>query len=195
MTEQRETMLGHTPSQTVGPFYEIGLIHEGENSLVDARTQGEQIVITGTIYDGDGVPIPDAMIEIWQADAQGHFNHPADPNCHMADKHFRGFGRAGTPNGEFVFRTIKPGGITGNDGRMQAPHVNVRVFARGMLLHADTRLYFSDESANANDELLNSVDPDRRHTLIAERAASGQLPTYRFDIHMQGENETIFFAL
>lgn len=188
-------MLEQTPSQTVGPFFDLGLIRKGENSLVDEHTRGQHILITGVVYDGDDVPIPDAMVEIWQADAQGYFDHSADPNCHLADKHFRGFGRADTPNGEFVFRTVKPGAVADMDGRMQAPHVNVRVFARGMLLHADTRLYFADEPTNATDALFNSLDPHRRQTLIAARVESSALPTYRFDIHLQGENETIFFAL
>ncbi len=187
-------MLKQTPSQTVGPFFHPGLLHGGENVLVTEETTGQRIRIVGTVYDGDGQPIPDALLEIWQADASGFFNHPADPNCARADKHFRGFGRTGTVNaGHFEFKTIKPGSVPGRDGQPQPPYIDVRVFSRGMLIHITTRLYFSDEAANAADPLLNSIEPERRATLIAVREDTGDLPTYRFDIHMQGERETVFF--
>ena len=187
-------MLKQTSSQTVGPFFSFGLVSGRENDLVNDRTRGERIYITGLVIDGDGEPIPDAMVEIWQADAQGHFNHPADPNHKKADKSFRGFGRSQTvEGGAFWFKTIKPGCVPWDDGQDQAPHVNVRVFARGMLIHAVTRLYFSDESANQTDPVLNSVDPKRRQTLIANREESEDLACYRFDIHLQGDGETVFF--
>lgn len=185
-------VLKQTPSQTVGPFFSIGLPPGKENMLVNERTAGERIYIEGKVLDGDGEPVPDAMLEIWQADAQGFFNHPADPNQPKADPYFHGFGRSDTvEGGRFWFKTIKPGPIPGPD--QQAPHVNVRLFARGMLIHAVTRLYFSDESANAHDPVLNSVDPERRQTLIAVREESEDLPTYRFDIRLQGDDETVFF--
>lgn len=195
-------MREQTSSQTVGPFFHYGLFHGGENILVNDLTRGERILITGHVFDGDGQPLPDALIETWQADAFGFFNHPNDPNCARADQHFRGFGRADSLNdGIYFFRTIKPGAVMGHASEMQAPHVNVRVFARGMLLHLDTRLYFADEPANANDALLNSIDATRRHTLIATRVkatrvqAESVAPTYRFDIHLQGDDETVFFEL
>lgn len=184
-----------SPSQTVGPFFQEGLFVGGENDLVTERTRGERIIIRGRVLDGDGQPVPDAVIEIWQADAGGHFNHPADPNRSEADPHFRGFGRADTVHeGKFWFKTIKPGRVPGRDGKPQAPHISVRVFARGLLIHALTRLYFSDEDSNSNDPVLNSIaDAQRRRTLIATREESGDTPLYRFDIHLQGEGETVFF--
>lgn len=186
-------MLKQSPSQTVGPFFSFALFSGGENSLVSERTAGERIHIKGQVLDGDGQPVPDALVEIWQADAQGFFNHPADPNHKKADKFFRGFGRSETVGEGFWFKTVKPGRVAGADGQDQAPHVNVRVFARGMLIHAVTRLYFSDESANETDPVLSSVDPKRRSTLIAQREESEDLPCYRFDIHLQGDRETVFF--
>jgi protocatechuate 3,4-dioxygenase alpha subunit len=183
-----------TPSQTVGPFFHLGLLRGGENVLVDDQTAGQRIRIVGSVYDGEGKPVPDALIEIWQADAQGIFNHPADPRCLQADRHFRGFGRAGTVDaGRFEFKTVKPGPTPGRDTAQQAPYIDVRVFARGMLIHAYTRLYFVDEPANAADPVLNAVEPERRGTLIAVREDSNDLPTYRFDIHLQGPRETVFF--
>lgn len=187
-------MFKQTPSQTVGPFFSFGLIHGGDNLLVNEQATGERIYITGTVFDGDGQPISDALLEIWQADAQGIYNHPADPRREQADSYFRGFGRSETVNnGTFRFKTIKPGRVAWEGEQTQAPHINVRVFARGMLIHALTRLYFADEAANETDPILNQVPAARRHTLIANREASADLPTYRFDIHLQGERETVFF--
>jgi protocatechuate 3,4-dioxygenase alpha subunit len=184
-----------TPSQTVGPFFNFGLFRGGENNLFNEHTRGERIVITGRVLDGDGSSVSDAMVEIWQADAQGYFNHALDPNCNLADRNFRGFGRADTvQDGEFTFMTIKPGATRGRAQELLAPHINVRVFARGMLLHADTRLYFADEAANETDALLNSIDAARRHTLVAARVPLQDPPTYRFDIRLQGADETVFFA-
>jgi len=179
-----------TGSQTVGPYFSIGLIYgDSQNDLVKEATSGERITITGVVFDGDGEPIPDAMLEIWQSDANGIFNHPTDPLHEQADPHFRGFGRTGTRQaGRYAFKTIKPGERDG-----QAPYINVHVFSRGMLVHALTRIYFSDEPANKDDPLLNSVEESRRDTLIADRDESGDHLNYRFDIHMQGENETVFF--
>lgn len=178
-----------TASQTVGPFFNIGLIYgDPQNHLVQEETSGERIVISGRVFDGNGDPIEDAMVEIWQADANGIFNHPADPLHDQADPHFRGAGRAETrKQGRYEFRTIKPGSRDG-----QAPYINAYVFARGMLIHAMTRIYFSDEPANATDPLLSAVEVERRHTLIAQRTDAGEPGTYAFDIHMQGDNETIF---
>jgi protocatechuate 3,4-dioxygenase alpha subunit len=182
-------MLGQSPSQTVGPFFHFGLLLGGENVLVDEQTHGQRIYIKGQVLDGDGAPVPDALVEIWQADAQGYFNHPADPHHEQADRHFRGFGRSGASGSGFWFKTIKPGPSAG----AQTPYVNVRVFARGMLIHAVTRLYFSDEKGNQHDPTLNSIKPERRQTLIATLEESEDLPTYRFDIRLQGEGETVFF--
>jgi protocatechuate 3,4-dioxygenase alpha subunit len=187
-------MLKQSPSQTIGPFFSFGLISGGENLLVTERSSGERIYVKGQVLDGDGQPVTDALVEIWQADAQGYFNHPTDPNHDKSDRFFPGFSRSETVDeGTFWFKTIKPGRVPWDDEQDQAPHINVRVFARGMLIHAVTRLYFSDESANQTDPVLNSVDPERRHTLIAIREESEDLPCYRFDIHLQGDRETVFF--
>lgn len=198
MSEPNE---GLTPSQTVGPFFAYGLVSDGEYSwpdafshnLVTADTLGERIRIEGTVYDGDGAPVPDAMLEIWQADAQGRFNDPRDARG-PTNSSFRGFGRVGTsPEGNFAFDTIKPGTVPGDNGAMQAPHILMAVFARGMLLQTYTRIYFSDESANASDAVLALVPQERRDTLIATRQQNGKV--YRFDVRLQGERETVFFAV
>jgi protocatechuate 3,4-dioxygenase alpha subunit len=178
-----------SPSQTVGPFFHYGLLFGGENILVNEQTKGQRILITGTVYDGDAKPIPDALLEIWQADAAGIYAHLADPRHAEADLNFKGFGRADTlKGGVYTFKTVKPG------AKDSVPYVNVRVFSRGMLIHAVTRLYFSDED-NANDEVLKSVSDTRRQTLIATLEHKGDLATYRFDIHLQGPKETVFFDL
>ena len=187
-------MLAQTPNQTVGPFFQDALVRGGENILTNDHTRGPRILLTGQVLDGDGRPVPDALVEIWQADARGHFNHPADPNQALADRDFRGFGRAGTADGgRFWFKTVKPGRVPGADGRPQAPHISVRVFARGMLLHALTRLYFADEPSNESDALLSSIAAPRRGTLVAALVESDDLPTYRLDIRLQGDGETVFF--
>jgi protocatechuate 3,4-dioxygenase, alpha subunit len=192
--------LKQTPSQTVGPFFAYGLTPEqyaypfrslAGATLLDDDTPGERIRITGRVLDGDGAPVPDAMIEIWQADAEGRYAHPADPRG--SNLPFKGFGRCGTgtdPENRFAFETIKPGPI--GDG--QAPHVNVIVFMRGMLSHVYTRIYFADEAeANASDPVLASVEEARRRTLIAARETTPAGTVYRLDLHMQGPDETVFF--
>lgn len=194
---------GQTPSQTVGPFFAYGLVPEQYNypftsladgEMVDDTTEGQRIRVLGHAYDGAGDLVPDAIIEIWQANAHGRYNHPADDRKdNLLDPNFKGFGRMGTgttPDKRFVFDTIKPGSVDG----VQAPHLNVVVLMRGILLHAYTRLYFSDEEeANATDPVLSSVPEDRRETLIARRDVDLPGRVYRFDIHMQGERETVFF--
>ena len=178
-------------SQTVGPYFRIGLIYgKGQNNLVQEQTAGQRIRISGTVFDGEEEPVTDAMIEIWQPDANGIFNHEADPLHEQADPHFHGAGRAETRHGgAYEFETIKPGGRDGN-----APYINVYVFARGMLIHAMTRIYFDDEPANASDPVLSSLDVRRRATLIATRDGAGEPATYHFDIHLQGDKETVFFS-
>jgi protocatechuate 3,4-dioxygenase, alpha subunit len=192
--------LKQTPSQTVGPFFAYGLAPEQYGypfrslagaTLVADDPPGERIRITGRVLDGDGVPIPDAMIEIWQADGEGRYAHPSDPRG--SNLPFAGFGRCGTgtdPENRFAFDTIKPGPI--GDG--QAPHVNVILFMRGMLCHVYTRIYFADEAeANAGDPVLASVEQTRRHTLIAARNRTPEGTVYRLDLRMQGPDETVFF--
>lgn len=192
-------MPGITPSQTVGPYFAIGLAPSGThwtasvgNNLVTADAAGERIRIEGRVLDGDARPINDSLLEIWQADAAGRYAHPAD---HRAPSNalFKGFGRTGTDqNGAYHFETIKPGAVPSPDGRMQAPHILMAVFSRGMLRHQYTRIYFSDESANAVDPVLALVSPDRRATLIATRR-QGPPAVYGFDIRLQGDDETVFF--
>lgn len=188
--------LPQTPSQTVGPFFHYGLFtRDNLNILVNDDTKGRRILIKGQVVDGEGHPVPDALLEIWQADSQGYYNHPSDPNHAKADRNFKNFGRADTVNnGVYMFKTVKPGIVPFDAGRSQAPHINVRVFARGMLIHAYTRLYFGDESeANRADPVLSLVPEMRRHTLIALLQETGDLMTYCFNVVLQGEGETVFF--
>jgi protocatechuate 3,4-dioxygenase, alpha subunit len=190
-------MKKQTPSQTVGPFYAIGLTRKPMNVMATEAMQGQRIRIEGQVFDGDGVPIPDVMVEIWQANAYGRYNHPDDKQEKPLDPTFSGWGRSGTDEKCFYsFETIKPGPVPGNDGAVQAPHVNVCVFARGMLVHAYTRMYFADEAANAHDPVLNSIkNKKRRETLIAIPGMDNGKTVYRFDIRLQGENETVFFDM
>ena len=184
-----------TPSQTVGPFYSIGLTSKTMNALASERTEGQRIRIEGRVLDGDGNPVPDAMVEIWQANSYGRYNHPDDKQEKPLDSSFIGWGRSGTDeNCLYSFETIKPGPVPGADDSIQAPHINFVVFARGMLLHAYTRMYFADEPSNASDPVLNSIkDKKRRQTLIASPGMESGKTVYRFDIRLQGENETVFF--
>lgn len=188
--------LGLTPSQTVGPFFHGGLLREGLNVLVTPATQGARIRIEGSVYDGDRAPISDAMVEIWQANARGRYRHPADQRPIPLDPAFVGFGRAGTDEaGSFWFETVKPGRVPFDRETDQAPHINIAVSARGMLDHLFTRLYFEDEAGNGTDPVLQRVPADRRSTLLARRGRVDGNVVYRFDIVLQGEDETVFFEL
>ena len=191
-------MAGITPSQTVGPYFAYGLTPNGKyawndafsSNLVTPDTSGDRIRVEGFVYDGDGVLVPDCMLEIWQADAQGRFADPQDKRA-LPNATFKGFGRCGTgAKGEFAFDTIKPGSVPDPDSKPQAPHILMAVFARGMLLQNYTRIYFDDEAANATDPVLALVPADRRGTLIAKRGEGG---IYQFDIRLQGVDETVFF--
>ena len=185
-----------TPSQTVGPFYSIGLTSRVMNVLASDETEGQRIRIEGCVFDGaDGKPVPDAMVEIWQANSYGRYHHPDDKQEKPLNASFTGWGRSGTDeNCLFGFETIKPGPVPGLEGNVQAPHINVIVFARGMLLHAYTRMYFADEPANASDPVLQSIkSKKRRQTLLANPGTQNGKTVYRFDIRLQGENETVFF--
>jgi protocatechuate 3,4-dioxygenase, alpha subunit len=188
-----------TPSQTVGPFFHLGLDRPQWSDLARTNPKGERIAIEGRVLDGDGAPVPDAMIEIWQANAAGRYNHPDDrQEDKPLDPDFRGFGRVATdPEGRFRITTIKPGPVPGRGNSLQAPHINLAVFARGLLIHLFTRLYFADEgAANAADPLLSSIeDAAARRTLIARRAEGGGPPRYHFDIVLQGEGETVFLDI
>ncbi len=192
---------GITPSQTVGPFFKYGLTPNGQYDWNDAFTgnlvtpdaSGERIRVEGRVFDGDGAPVPDAMLEIWQADSQGRFADPQDKRAQPNTK-FRGFGRVGTDaNGAFAFDTVKPGPVPDPNGIPQAPHLLLAVFARGMLRHLYTRIYFGDEAGNSIDPVLALVPADRRATLIAEREAGNGSAVYKLDLRLQGDDETVFF--
>jgi len=185
-----------TSSQTVGPFFAPALLREGalRNVMRLPETVGERIRVVGRVLDGDTMPVPDAMIEIWQANAHGRYNHPSDQGQATLDPAFLGFGRSGTgEDGSYWFETIKPGPVTFDGTRLQAPHICVTVFARGLLNHLVTRLYFEDEPTNASDPILQSVPSERRATLLAQRETTGEESVYRFDIILQGVDETAFF--
>jgi protocatechuate 3,4-dioxygenase, alpha subunit len=188
-----DTPYAPTPSQTLGPFFHYALPYEAGPYVVGEATDGERITIEGRITDGDGLPVTDALVEIWQANAEGRYNHPEDEQDKPLDEAFGGFGRAPTDEqGMFRFYTIKPGAVPGLHNEMQAPHINISILARGVTKRMATRLYFAEEQeANRVDPVLNLVPEERRHTLIAERA--GDAPLYRLDISLQGENETVFF--
>ena len=195
--------LKENASQTAGPYVHIGCIPtfagiEGVfedlgTSMITGDAKGERITIKGTVYDGGGNALKDAMLEIWQADVNGVYNSPEDGR--EADPHFTGWGRqpANGETGEFVFETIKPGATQMANGKMQAPHILVWVVARGINLGLNTRIYFEDESeANSADPVLGKIEHRPRvDTLIAKRDGD----TYRFDIHLQGEQETVFFDI
>jgi protocatechuate 3,4-dioxygenase alpha subunit len=194
-----------TPSQTVGPFFHLGLDRPEWSDLTAGNPGqaplGERIVIEGRVLDGDGAPVPDAIIELWQANAAGRYAHPDDTQSDKPlDPNFRGFGRCATDGeGRFRITTVKPGPVPGRGNSLQAPHINVILFSRGLLIHLHTRIYFADEVANAADPLLSSIeDAAVRDTLLARREGGGQEGSparYRFDIVMQGENETVFLDL
>jgi len=192
-------MMVQSPSQTVGPYFAQGLLREGDqvftNVLVTEDTEGERIRIRGCVLDAEGRPIEDAMIEIWQANSHGRYNHPLDEQDKPLEPEFKGHGRASTDiGGNYRFETIKPGPVPGTGAELQAPHINVIVFARGMLSHAFTRIYFEDESANQDDAVLTSIEDEaHRNTLIARREDADGTVVYRFDIQFQGERETAFF--
>jgi protocatechuate 3,4-dioxygenase alpha subunit len=186
-------MSGPTPSQTVGPFFAIGLPWEDGRFAVAPATPGA-ITISGIVCDGRGDPVPDSMIETWQADPEGRFADLHGYGGPSRLRGFRGFGRFGAEDGDGSYEivTVKPGCVPGLDGTAQAPHIDVSVFARGMLHRCVTRIYFADEpEANAADPILSTVPVQRRDTLLAQPTDGG----YRFDIRLQGPDETVFFTV
>jgi protocatechuate 3,4-dioxygenase alpha subunit len=192
-------MPGRTPSQTVGPFLHVGLAPAPfgfremfSPNVADAGLAGTHIRIEGRVFDGEGTPLPDAMVEIWQADSEGRYAHPADGRP-LASNSFRGFGRCPTAkDGSYQFATVIPGPVPGPDGKTQAPHINVGVFSRGILKRLFTRIYFAGNPANAADPILALVPAGRRDTLMA-KPDPAKPGVYRFDIRIQGDNETVFF--
>ncbi|MEP6996994.1 MAG: protocatechuate 3,4-dioxygenase subunit alpha [Betaproteobacteria bacterium] len=180
-----------TPSQTVGPYLRIGFTPLAVDKIAPPRAPGEHLTIEGRVFDGDGKPVSDAVLEIWQADSSGKYADVAGKPARAGG--FRGFGRILTDaGGVFRFTTIKPGAVPGPGGATQAPHLVVTLFMRGLLKHMITRLYFPDDPGNAGDAVLLLVPVERRTTLIARRSAQAKA-TLQWNVVLQGENETVFF--
>jgi protocatechuate 3,4-dioxygenase alpha subunit len=204
---------GQTPSQTLGPFFHQGLLRTRaafqipglcdaerdviHNVLASDATHGSRIRLRGGVYDGQGNPVTDALLEIWQADSHGRYAHPLDEQSKERDAAFTGFGRCATDEaGGYWFDTVKPGAVPGSRGSTQAPHINVIVMARGLLLHLFTRVYFPGDAELTQDPILALVEPSRRTTLLARRSAgSDGRDEYVFDVHLQGKDETVFFEV
>lgn len=203
------TLLNESASQTAGPYVHIGLAPRDagfdifeknfSNVLASAATKGERVRIEGRVIDGSGTPLRDVLLELWQANAAGKYNHSADRQAKPVDASFRGWGRASSDfeTGEWFFETIKPGAVTGRNGRVMAPHVNLWIVARGINIGLNTRMYFSDEeAANAADPVLRLIEWEtRRKTLVGKREMREGKPVYRFDIQLQGPEETVFFDI
>lgn len=221
LDNQDPGLFGQTPSQTVGPFFHYGLPWKGGADLVGqsdmgARPElfpedhyvlnlappkgpvrGEVIILEGVVYDADGKPAPDIMIEIWQANAAGRYASPDDDRTGIPlDEGFIGFGRASTSEeGLYRFKTVLPGAVPGPGNSRQAPHIAVSVFGRGLIKRLATRVYFEGQAANETDPILALVPADRRDTLTARKAPGGDGGAWRFDIILQGERETVFFDI
>ena len=201
--------LHETPSQTGGPYVHIGLLPQQanievfennfNNQLVQEKTLGERIRLEGQVFDGLGLPLRDVLIEIWQADANGVYPSAADIQGKAVDPNFHGWGRTGADfeTGFWSFNTIKPGAVPGRKGTTQAPHIALIIFARGINIGLNTRVYFEDEAeANAQDPVLKGIEwAPRRQTLIAKREERDGEVVYRFDIRVQGEDETVFLDI
>ncbi|HUM04099.1 MAG TPA: protocatechuate 3,4-dioxygenase subunit alpha [Terriglobales bacterium] len=181
-----------TTSQTVGPFFRIGLQWLYCDNLVPESIAGERVVVRGQVLDGDGIGVPDAVIEVWQANSFGKYAHPADKQEKPLEPAFRGYGRIPTDDqGTFRFTTIKPGPVPGLDGKEQAPHLLISIFMRGLLKRLTTRMYFPNDARNAADPILNLVAPQRRPTLMAKHAAD----SLEWNVVLQGTDETVFFDM
>ena len=183
-----------TPSQTVGPFFHLGCTtNHSISCIAGPNAKGERVRLICRVLDGVGVAVDDAMIEIWQADSDGVYRHPADPRGQERDPNYSGFGRLATDkNGMCVFETIKPGRVPVDDGRLQAPHLNVCVFGRGIMKGLPTRIYFAGDPANGDCPILALVPEERRATLMARRDP-GNPGGWYFDVRLCGERETVFF--
>ncbi len=188
-----DTNLVPTPSQTVGPYFRIELTTDEHRigCVAGPQARGERVWITFRVLDGDGAPVDDAMLEIWQADSNGKYNHPDDPQPKTPDPGWIGFGRIATgEDGSCLLETIRPGRVP--NGNLQAPHLTLAVFARGMLKQLYTRVYFAGDAANDEDPILQLIPPERRDTLTA-RPESARPGYWRFDVRLQGDRETVFF--
>ena len=182
-----------TASQTVGPYVSIGFESSSIEDLAPAGVTGERIRLSGRVTDADGKPVNDGIVEIWQANAQGKYAHPEDAQDKPVDARFRGFGRSLTnATGSYRFATIKPGRVPGPGASLQAPHIVVTIFMRGLLKHLITRVYFPDDPSNVEDAVLKLVPADRRATLIARRS-SGDKSALEWNVRLQGQDETVFF--
>lgn len=208
-----DVYLGQTPAQTLGPYFHQGLLRTREvfqvpglcsdaadvfhHQLAQPSAFGQPIALEGFVYDGLGQPISDALLEIWQANGHGRYHHPLDTSGRALDPHFHGYGRAATDaRGSFVFLSVEPGAVDGPGGQLQAPHINLIVGARGMARHAFTRIYLEGDARLARDPVLALVPEARRPTLLARRAGQrDKAALYHFDIHLQGERETVFFDI
>jgi len=181
-----------TPSQTVGPFFSIGFSWLERTDLTEGIVDGPRVTVRGRVLDGDGQPVPDAVLEIWQADAHGRYRPETDRGP-TAPASFLGFGRVPVSDaGEFCFTTIKPGRVDGANGLQQAPHLAISIFMRGLLKRLVTRVYFPDEPSNNSDPVFGSVPIARRPTLLA-RAVDAEGKNLLWDVHLQGDHETVFF--
>lgn len=184
-----------TPSQTVGPFFDIGMKRLCVDDLTVDGATGERVDIRGRVFDAGGEGVSDAVLEFWQADASGKYSHPEDPNAGEADRKFRGYGRVATnETGAFRLITIKPGRVPGPEGKPQAPHIAVSIFMRGLLVRLITRIYFADDPANDDDAVLFLVDQKRRGTLMATKYESTG-HCFEWNVRLQGPDETVFFEL
>ncbi|SIT08352.1 protocatechuate 3,4-dioxygenase subunit alpha [Paracoccus saliphilus] len=204
---QKLDYLRETASQTAGPYVHIGLApgaagfdiygQELGRDIAGPNARGERIRVEGLVIDGMGSPVKDALVEVWQANADGHYAHPEGGG--PVEEGFRGWGRVITDfeTGEWGFDTVKPGAVMGRNGRMMAPHINLWIVSRGINIGLNTRMYFSDEEqSNAVDPVFNLIEWEhRRATLIAQRSDRDGIPVYRFDIRLQGDNETVFFDI
>lgn len=178
-------------SQTVGPYLHIGLTWLNTTRIAGPGVKGERVAVQGRLVDGDGLGVNDGLVEIWQANAAGKYAHPEDRQKKPLQRGFRGFGRIPTDDrGGFRFSTIKPGRAPAPGGKLQAPHLSVTVFMRGLLKQLSTRIYFPDDPANEHDPVLQRVPAARRATLVARRVGKGAL---EWNIVLQGEDETVFF--
>ncbi len=184
-----------TPSQTAGPYFHLGLtVKHSVSNIAGPKAKGDRLRILFRVLDGNNQPVPDAMIEIWQANSEGKYEHPDDPQDKSEDLEFFGFGRLETDqNGTCIFETIKPGCVPANDeGAVQAPHLNVSIFGRGILNRLATRVYFAGDPANDIDPVLALVPDERRYSLFAQ-PDSPRNGDWLFDVHLCGEDETVFF--
>ena len=181
--------------QTVGPFFHEALPWEGGGDLANSTTQGVHIQLVISTVDGNGDPVSDGMIELWQADTHGSFNHPDDTRAQDCDPNFTGFGRVNAnQDGQFVFNTVIPGRVPGPGNTLQAPHINVSFFSRGLVRRLVSRIYFEGQPGTEEDPILESVDPARRSSLVAKKDPS-RPSEWHWTIYLQGDKETVFFSV